>query len=83
MSRRIITGFTNLFNINLLEVIKTNNLNQIPLPIHPINTDNDIMNYHSYLNKYIQYNIHNNHTKYILKPVPSQFPIEYFNYEST
>ena len=83
MSKKVINGFTNLFNKNLLEVIKKQNLKQIPLPIYPVNTDNEIMNYHSYLSKYIEYNIHNNHKKYVLKPIPNEFPIEYFNYEST
>lgn len=83
MSRKVINGFTNLFNRNLLEVIKNQNLKQIPLPIYPINTDIEIMNYHSYLSNYLQYNIHNNYQKYTLKPIPSKFPVEYFNYEST
>ena len=54
----VITIFISIFVFtSLLEVIKKQNLKQIPLPIYPVNTDNEIMNYHSYLSKYIEYNI--------------------------
>ena len=82
MSTVVIRNFVNTYNHVLVSACKHKNITFIPFPKYPINTDDKIQQYSSYLDNYVRTGNVKKTADFELKPVVKKFPKEYFNYES-
>jgi len=82
MSGVVIRNFINTYNHVFVSACSHKNIKIIPFPKYPINTDNSIEKYSNDLDKYIRTGNLKNPENFYFKPVVTNFPKEYFNYES-
>ena len=82
MSTHIIKKFVNNYKHVLVSKCIKNDIKYIPFPKNPINTDCLIEDYSNNLHIYIRTQFIQNPHKYVFKPVSTNFPNEYFRYES-
>ena len=83
MSCSNIKNFVNKFNHIMTSRCKVKNINYIPYPKYPINTDKLIKDYELTLEKYIHDGQVLKPENYIFKKIEIPFPKKYFNYESS
>lgn len=79
---KVIQGFLNTYKNVFTIACKHKNIQYIPFPKYPINTDKLVTEYHQNLEKFIRQGKIENLKNYDFKKVPDQFPKKYFNYES-
>jgi len=82
MSSHVIRNFINTFNNVTIAGCKVKNVNRIPYPKYPINTDKLITGYQKTLDIYVREGKIKNPEDYTFKKIKVPFPKEYFNYES-
>mgnify|MGYP003675558022 CR=1 FL=1 len=82
MSQLIIKNFVNTYKNVFLSACRGKQIKYIPFPKNPINQDYLIENYTKDLDSYIRTRKIKNPENYYFKPITSEFPKEYFRYES-
>jgi hypothetical protein len=82
MSSLVIKNFINTYKYVLVSACRGKEINIIPFPRHPINQDHLIEDYTKDPDTFIRTRKINKPEKYEFKSIPSEFPKEYFRYES-